>query len=409
MDSLPVSVVVVSRDRPDALMRCLNGLAQLDYPEFEIICVACPAGSAALAGRPDNAHIKAVAFDEPNISAARNLGIAQAAGEVVAFIDDDAVPEPLWLHHLVAPFAEPDVAATGGYVIGRNGISFQWTARSTDRTGEAMPLDVKGDQPVVLRPQPDRAIKTEGTNMAVRRDILAEMGGFDPAFRFYLDETDVNQRLAELGHATALVPLARVHHGFEPSVRRKSDRTPRDLFEIGASKAIFLRKYCSPAQHKPALDAFLGAQEKRLLRFMQSGHLDPEDVLRLKRGLKQGFLEGQSREIANLAHLPRAAEGVKTYPGRYGAARRFLAGRVWQRGKLYAEAHKFCERGEIVTVLTMSPTNLYHKVNFSDDGVWTQAGGLFGKSERSMPFWSFWRFPRRVEHEKCQVAQTRGQ
>lgn len=125
MDSPPVSVVVVSRERPDALMRCLNGLAQLDYPLFEIVCVACPAGIAALSARPDSERIKTVVFDRPNISEARNLGITEAAGEIVAFIDDGAVPEPLWLWHLTAPFSEPNVAATGGYVIGRNGISFQ--------------------------------------------------------------------------------------------------------------------------------------------------------------------------------------------------------------------------------------------------------------------------------------------
>ncbi|MCB2152739.1 MAG: glycosyltransferase, partial [Rhodobacteraceae bacterium] len=59
---------------------------------------------------------------------ARNLGLAAAAGEIVAFIDDDAVPEPRWLARLTAPFADPGIAAAGGFVVGRNGISFQWRA-----------------------------------------------------------------------------------------------------------------------------------------------------------------------------------------------------------------------------------------------------------------------------------------
>ena len=96
---LSVSVIVVSRGRPKALLRCLTGLGQVLYPAFEIIVVADPAGMTAL--QPDWAgRIKAVGFDQPNISAARNLGVAQAAGDIVAFIDDDAVPEPGWLIHL---------------------------------------------------------------------------------------------------------------------------------------------------------------------------------------------------------------------------------------------------------------------------------------------------------------------
>jgi len=60
--------------------------------------------------------------------------------------------------------------------------------------------------------------------MAVRRSVLADLGGFDPRFRFYLDETDLNLRLAARGLYTALVPLAQVHHGFHASARRRKDR-----------------------------------------------------------------------------------------------------------------------------------------------------------------------------------------
>ena len=81
-------------------------------------------------------QVKSVPFDTSNISAARNAGIAMAAGNVIAIIDDDAVPEPSWLTHLTAPFADPAVAASGGYVIGRNGISFQWKGRTVDHNAQ---------------------------------------------------------------------------------------------------------------------------------------------------------------------------------------------------------------------------------------------------------------------------------
>ena len=72
--------------RPEALARCLAALTLQDHP-LELVLVADP---GAVGIRPD-LPAKRVAFDRPNISLARNLGLARAAGDVVLFIDDDAL------------------------------------------------------------------------------------------------------------------------------------------------------------------------------------------------------------------------------------------------------------------------------------------------------------------------------
>ncbi len=407
---LPVSVIIVSRGRPTALMRCLTGVSQLDYPSFEVVAVVCPRGKALLDERADVSDIKVVPFDEANISAARNQGITHAAGEVVAFIDDDAVPEPLWLTHLVAPFeTEPDLAAAGGYVIGRNGISFQWQARSVDPTGLAAPLQMTDLRAAVLHPTPERAIKTEGTNMAVRRDVLAEMGGFDPAFRFFLDETDLNLRLARAGKPTAIVPLAQVHHGFLPSTRRARDRSPRSLFEIAASQQVFLRKHCP----KPARDAawarFEGEQRRRVLGFMQRGPFGADDVMRLMRSFRKGAADGRSRTLTSPKSLARATSGFRPYPGRPGAQRLRLSGRSGNAAPLRREAASRAASGAIVSLFLFDHTSRYHQVRFTDDGVWEQTGGLFGRSLRSGRLVQAWRFIKRVCEESQRIEPVRGQ
>lgn len=89
------SVIVVSRHRPAALRRCVISLQQQDHPDFEVIIVADPQGIAIV--NEMGLTIKLVGFDEPNISAARNAGLRVATGDVIAFIDDDAVAEPTWL------------------------------------------------------------------------------------------------------------------------------------------------------------------------------------------------------------------------------------------------------------------------------------------------------------------------
>ncbi|MEP5008152.1 glycosyltransferase family 2 protein, partial [Roseobacter sp.] len=292
MTSHPVSVVVVSRGRPAALKRCLTGASQLAYEAFEVIVVTDTEGLEAVAALPFGDQIKTVPYHDANISAARNRGIAQAAGEIVAFIDDDAVPETGWLYHLIAPFADAEVAAAGGFVRGRNGISMQWAAQSVDRTGATAPITIDSRRPVVLHPNEGRAIKTEGTNMAVRRDVLAEMGGFDPAFHYYLDETDLNLRLAARGLATAIVPLAEVHHGYLENKQRTNARVPRDLFEIGASLAVFLRKHCPETQIASVWKGFRAEQRKRMLKHMVRGDALPGDVRRILRRLSKGYSEG---------------------------------------------------------------------------------------------------------------------
>jgi len=403
-----VSVVIVSRHRPQALARCLTGVAQLDYAPLEVVVVGCPEAQQAVATRPDAGHIKMVAYDVANISAARNLGVADAAGEIVAFVDDDAVPEPLWLRHLVQPFLQPGVMAAGGTVLGRNGISLQWGPSSVDPSGESHPLPLDGDAPMALSPHQDRAIRTEGTNMAFCREALADIGGFDPAFHYFLDETDLNMRIAAEGHDVAHVPLAVVHHGFAASAVRRPDRAPRDLFEIGASKAVFLRKHCPKSLRQGAWTRFHVEQRLRCLRHMQGGALTPDDVVRLMRRLRAGYTAGQAREFGRLSPIPRAAHGFRPFQAAPGAPRFTLSGWAWQRRALTARAVSLVGSGAIVSVTRFSPSALFHHVRFRPAGYWEQTGGLFGRSVRSGRLFRIVRLNTRVRQESARVAPVRG-
>ncbi|WP_417723050.1 glycosyltransferase family 2 protein [Salipiger sp.] len=407
MDAVPVSVVIVSRGRPEMLARCLTGVSQLDHPAFEIVVVACPAGCAAVRGRPDAAYIRLLPFDRADISTARNIGIAHAAGEVLAFLDDDAVPEPTWLAHLCAPFETSGVAAAGGFVRGRNGIDFQWRGRVVTPALEDSDLPVSGSAPVILRPEGEAAVKLQGTNMAWRRSALVALGGFDPAFRFYLDDTDLDLRRHAAGLAVAIAPLAQVHHGFAPSARRRADRTPTDLTEIGASTAVFLRKHCPENRRQAARDRLREEQLARLLRAERRGRLGKEDRQRLIAGYDLGIAAGSARQVeaGDGPGAPLAA--FRPYPGRPGAARRVLSGRVWNRRHLRAEAARLAAAGHIVSLYRFSMTALYHRVYFRPEGYWEQTGGLWGRSDRDGPLFRAARLASRVRAECARVTEVR--
>lgn len=408
MSAPAVSVIVVSLNRPDALCRCLTGIEQLDHPRFEVIVVADPAGLEALDRLGLLERVKSHAFNTPNISMARNHGLAMAAGEIVAFIDDDAVPEPTWLRFLAGAMQDRNAAAAGGYVIGRNGISLQYAARTVDRFGVHAPLAIEGDAARLIRPPEGAAVKTEGTNCAFRRDVLLKLGGFDPAFAFYMDETDLNLRLARAGVDTVVAPLAQVHHGFSASDRRRADRMPTTLFDIGASQVVLLRKHAAGHPTGTVLDAVRREQRDRLIRHLVAGTCEPRDVGRLMATLEDGFGEGEIRPLGPLSPLGSSALPLMPFePRTRFRASGVLAGRPWSARRLRRAARGHVADGGRTTLFLFSPTAFYHRVRFTADGVWEQTGGLFGKSERGQRTVRLTSFARRVAEETARVARVR--
>lgn len=387
------SLVIVSRGRPAFLARCMAGVAQMDHPAFEVIVVADPAGLAVVAGQP----VKAVPFDQPNISAARNLGILAAAGEVVAFIDDDAVPEPRWLWHLTQPFADRGVHAAGGYVLGWNGLSFEWAGGVVNDDLTTAPLAQPDAGPSLHVNRAGRAVEVKGVNCAYRRDILLRLGGFDPHLRYHLDETELNLRLAALGGLTAIVPDARVHHTKAESAQRRADRTPISLHDVGRSTAITLRRHAPADSRGDARGRQRQEQVDRLGFLRRKGRLTEEASRELLQSYDQGFAEGLAADPVDPSALQDTGATFLPFPGMNGEPVT-LAGRPWQRGKLEAEARALADSGRIVRLFIFSPTALYHRRRFAN-GFWEQRGGLFGRSLRSDPIFRPWRFSRRLSRE----------
>jgi GT2 family glycosyltransferase len=402
MNAARVSVVVVSLDRPQALRRCLTGLTQQYYPAFEVVVVADPAG---LAVARDFAGIRGVAQPPAGIAAARNLGIEAAAGDIIAFIDDDAVPEPTWLDHLAGAMADSGADAAGGHVRGRNGISFQWRGRTVDSWARHQPLAAEGSDPHVPTPRAGEAIRTEGTNCAFRAETLRHMGGFDPAFRFFLDETDLNMRLAAIGARTVLVPLAQVHHGYLASARRDADRTPLSLADHGASLAAFLLRHAQAGDREQALEFHRAEQRARLERLVAARRLSRAGAEALLAGFEAGVAEGLGRVPCALRPLAEGAE-FQALPARRGQAVT-LAGRPWSAARLARQAEAEVEAGNRVSVFRFSATALDHRVEFRMPGYWLQTGGLFGRSDRSGRRFRPASFAGRLAEETARVASLR--
>lgn len=223
--ALPVSVVLCTRDRPDALRAALGSLLRLDYPRFEVIVVdnaSTTDASAAVVASFGHRDVRLVREPRPGLARARNRGVVSASHGVVAFTDDDVIVDRWWLWGLMDGFAAgPDVACVCGMVPSAELRSFPqayfdarvaWARSCSPRRYSlaAPPRDQR------LFPFQVGAFGT-GANFAVRRGAVTALGGFDEALGVgsYTrggEDIDMFVRVLLAGHQLAYQPSAVVWH-----------------------------------------------------------------------------------------------------------------------------------------------------------------------------------------------------
>ncbi len=404
MASTPdISVIIVSRDRPDDLRKMLSCLRFQDISGFEVIVVTNTPGALEEAAYPK--PLRLFDCDEANISVARNVGLAAAKGRFIAYCDDDALPDPSWLRHLLAPFNDPNIGGTGGFTRGRNGISLQWGAVETDLVGEAHPLDIAADSDIVtFAPSQKSAPVMIGTNCAFRASALKHIGGFDPAFAYYLDDSDISLRLSQAGWKLAIVPAAQVHHGFAAGPYRAQNRVPKTLHPHGKSKAVFCRKHAPEAALEPALMAFKALQFSRLEKQMLAGLMEPPALTALIKTLEDGYQTGRHCQINRRPHGKKPTGGKAPILASEPRTHVLLAGRKSDHKWLEKTGKTLADSGLTTTTLTLFRTPAFMKANFSERGYWTLSGGQFGKSSRSDPLLQNMSFHDKVRAEVQRLA-----
>lgn len=293
-----VSVICNTLDRADALGSMLSSLQQLTYPNVEVVVVAGPCQDHTDEVLDRWApHIKIRRCPEPNLSMSRNIGIAAAAGEIVAFIDDDGIAEPSWLDELVAMYDSDEVAGAGGVAFDHTGYTYQCRFSSVDRMGNARwnhehPLDTW------CSPGGWEVPYTIGTNATFRRDRLVEVGGFDEEFEYYLDESDVCMRLVDAGYLIRQSPHAPVHHKFLSSRIRDPHRITLNLFPIIKNKIYF--SMVNGRLHASLTDIFgdnarfARRQRRSLRRHHTEGSISREQLIAAEHTIERGWEIGVS-------------------------------------------------------------------------------------------------------------------
>lgn len=259
--SVSFSIVINTLNRGRWLGDALSGLRGLTYPDFEVVVVNGPStdGSQAIIDGFAGC-IKIGRCPDANLSMSRNIGIEMAAGDVVAFIDDDAVPRPDWLNQLAHHYAYPTVGGVGGFTIDNTGVRYQVRKTICDRFGNAQSVtDFFDERPLCFRGSPFYP-SLLGTNSSFRRDVLREIGGFDNVFAYLLDETDVCLRVIDAGYEIRYEPRALVYHQFAPSGLRNARRLPSTLYPSAVSKSYFIATHGAREERRSGLDGEVGRQ-----------------------------------------------------------------------------------------------------------------------------------------------------
>lgn len=375
------SIVICTDGRGRHVTEVLSCLTKLEGPPFEVCVVCGPTEDETIAALESwRGQIKLLRSSVRNISVSRNVGISATAGEIIAFLDDDAFPETGWLREILSGFSSPDIGGVGGFVLDHTGIEPQYYYSSADRLGNA---DTFGVEPAEYGNFPHSFYfpYLQGTNCAFRRDALVSIGGFDEEFDYYLDETDVCCRLNDAGWKLLQLPKAFVHHKFLPSIIRDDSRFTHSRYSILKNKLYFSlqngRNHCTLEEIRADMAAFIMENEGQLRRRVGKGLLpasalasfSEDSMLASEVGMERGlstrklceFDPGEASPFLEF-HRQFSCSGKRSYI--------FLSfDERWDR----AEAKALSEGGHDVRLVTHYGDD--DRIDF-EDGIWVYRATL---------------------------------
>jgi GT2 family glycosyltransferase len=222
-----VTVVICSYNGSRTLRETLEHVTAMPYPNFDVIVVndgskdATPAIAAEF-------PVQMISIPNGGLSNARNVGMRAATGEIIAYCDDDAYPDPHWLHYLAHTYMTTDVAGAGGPNLPPPGDG---------PIAEAVANAPGGPNHVLLTDT--EAEHIPGCNSSYRRSALIAVDGYDPAFQVAGDDVDLCWRIQDNVGKVGFHPAAMVWHH-----RRNSIVTYyRQQRGYGRAEALLERKW----------------------------------------------------------------------------------------------------------------------------------------------------------------------
>lgn len=316
---LTATVVICTRGRGDALRGCLASLQDMRTAGLDFVIVdnaptddLTARAFAAVVSEDD--RFRYVVEPRPGLSCARNRGLAEATGEVIAFADDDVRVDPGWATALLLGFnCRSDVACVTSLVCTAAletaaehyfDARVSWADRCDPRIYDATPPD---DDP--LYPYYSPGIFGTGAGMAFRTDVVRDLGGFDEALGAGTrtaggEDLDAFVRILQAGYAIAYEPNSVVwhHHRSDlPGLRRQ-------MYSYGTGLTAFFTKHLVETTTR-----------RSLLRKL------PQGLAKLGRLPRKTHGAVGSAPVPTRSLLLRELAGMAMGPALYGVARKNIS------------------------------------------------------------------------------------
>jgi GT2 family glycosyltransferase len=314
-----ISVVISTLHRANSLRLTLAALRFQRHRDFEVIVVEGPSENGWGQVASEQHHwVRRVSCLEANLARSRNLGIAAASGEVVAFVDDDAVPEPRWLAELAAAYEDERVAGAGGIVVDKTGMRLQYEYALCDRLGRPS-FDCRRPFAHETLPGADPLPYLQGTNMSFRRETLVAIGGFDEQLVYLYDDVDICLRMIDAGAQLVALGGAVVHHRCLESPVRRADGLIYDPFAIVEGRTYFaFRHGPSTTEAERAVLTFAQELRQAALGARATGRFSATELEHFMRRLEDGLESGRECALAtdpgrHVLPAPRPG-GFRPYP-----------------------------------------------------------------------------------------------
>ena len=289
---LTVSVVIITAGRRQCIPPCIESLRRQTYRPLEIVVVPGPSKDGTDNYVRTLTDAKVCPVGKLNVSHARNEGIRRSGGDIIAFIDDDAVAHPRWVAEMVEVFERegPDCGGVGGYVINENenGRPIQALNNTINDLGE--PDQVRSSPAGYNDPDGSEFNYFMGANMAFRREAILAAGGCDETYTYHFEDADLSVAVIQAGYRILHHTRALVHH-FPAKSHNRRGTFDLNFFAIARHQLYFSLKFSK----QPEKHCFWGVARTKI------------DWLRMYRHL---VWNGRMTPWAAIRHTINAARGL---------------------------------------------------------------------------------------------------